>query len=291
MAREKILLLHPGEMGAAIGAVLRSKGLDVYWVSQGRSAISIKRASDAGLTDAETLDQATAACNIILSVCPPDSAISLAQAVADNGFRGRYVDANAIAPQTSLHVGEIVTQAGARYTDASIIGPPPAGNGKCRLYLAGEDAADMRDLFNSPPLQAITLHGETGAASALKMCFSGWNKARIGLLMNIRALAHVHDVEDALFAEWQQGESGLMRYFDAAQPTATVMASARKAWRWSPEMTEIAATFTDAGLPGGYHQGAADVFERLASFKDTTEIPNFAELASVLLKNSDAGNS
>jgi hypothetical protein len=33
-------------------------------------------------------------------------------------------------------------------------------------------------------------------------------------------------------------------------------------------MDEIAATFQDAGLPAGFHTAAADVFGRLAAFKD-----------------------
>jgi hypothetical protein len=38
-------------------------------------------------------------------------------------------------------------------------------------------------------------------------------------------------------------------------------------------MREIAATFETAGLPGGFHNAAADVCERLVSFKDCTDPP------------------
>jgi len=38
-------------------------------------------------------------------------------------------------------------------------------------------------------------------------------------------------------------------------------------------MREIAATFEAAGLPGGFHNAAADICERLASFKDCTDPP------------------
>ena len=48
---------------------------------------------------------------------------------------------------------------------------------------------------------------------------------------------------------------------------------------------EIAATFTGAGLPGGFHQAAADVFHRLASFKDRDEPPVIEEVLTVLLNN------
>ena len=41
-------LLHPGEMGAAIGAVLRQRGIEVLWASEGRSEATKARAGAAG---------------------------------------------------------------------------------------------------------------------------------------------------------------------------------------------------------------------------------------------------
>ena len=42
-------LLHPGNMGARVGAVLRAAGHDVAWVRAGRSADTVRRAQEAGL--------------------------------------------------------------------------------------------------------------------------------------------------------------------------------------------------------------------------------------------------
>ena len=47
-------LLHPGEMGAAIGDALRAGGHDVIWASEGRSEDTRARAT--GLRDVGTLD-------------------------------------------------------------------------------------------------------------------------------------------------------------------------------------------------------------------------------------------
>ena len=44
--------------------------------------------------------------------------------------------------------------------------------------------------------------------------------------------------------------------------------SASKAWRFSGEMAEIAATFREADLPDGFHQAAADIYLRLSDLKD-----------------------
>ena len=75
-------VLHPGEMGAAMGARLQERGHDVVWSSDGRSDATRERAEAAGLRDAGSLAALTGACDLVLSVCPPHAALDLAAAVA-----------------------------------------------------------------------------------------------------------------------------------------------------------------------------------------------------------------
>jgi hypothetical protein len=54
--------------------------------------------------------------------------------------------------------------------------------------------------------------------------------------------------------------------------TATVLPTvAGKAWRFAGEMEEDAAMLGACGLPRGFHDAAADVFERLAHLKGKPE--------------------
>jgi 3-hydroxyisobutyrate dehydrogenase-like beta-hydroxyacid dehydrogenase len=55
-------VLHPGEMGAAIGSALRSAGHTVLWASTGRSA------GEARLEDAGTLAELSRRCDVLVSV-------------------------------------------------------------------------------------------------------------------------------------------------------------------------------------------------------------------------------
>src|SRR5438132_9055101 len=48
-------LLHPGDMGAAVGATVVAGGARVLWASAGRSAATRARAREVGLEDAGTL--------------------------------------------------------------------------------------------------------------------------------------------------------------------------------------------------------------------------------------------
>src|SRR4051794_21449405 len=102
----RIGILHPGEMGISIAASAKNSGCDVYWVSEGRSDATRERASKVGLNEARTLRELCEDCPIVVSVCPPHAAEELARDVVNAGFHGLFVEANAIAPQRTIHIGE-----------------------------------------------------------------------------------------------------------------------------------------------------------------------------------------
>ena len=56
-----------------------------------------------------------------------------------------------------------------------------------------------------------------------------------------------------------------------------------KAWRFAGEMGEIAATFDQAGLPGDFHAAAAEVFHRIAHFKEATSTPTLEDVLMALM--------
>jgi 3-hydroxyisobutyrate dehydrogenase-like beta-hydroxyacid dehydrogenase len=246
-------LLHPGEMGAALAARLRERGHDVLWLGEGRSAASRDRAGAGGLRDAGSLAALRAESDIVLSVCPPHAALDVARTVA--GFAGVFVDANAIAPATVETVRAVVEDAGGRFVDGGIIGPPPAREGTTRLYLSGAEAASVAAAFGGTCVEAAVVGGEPGTASALKMAYAAWTKGTAAMLLAIRATARAAGVEDALVREWRRSQPDVPDRLAGAEDAA-----ARKGWRWVGEMEEIAATFAAAGQPDGFHRAAAEVF-------------------------------
>jgi 3-hydroxyisobutyrate dehydrogenase-like beta-hydroxyacid dehydrogenase len=248
-------LLHPGEMGACAARCLTQRGHLVLWASEGRSPATAARAAAAGLTDAGTVAEVARRAELVLSICPPHSALDVAWAV--HGFGGLYVDANAISPGTAREVAQMISEGDGRYVDGGIIGPPPQKPGTTRLYLSGADAAQVAGLFAGTPLDARVITGSATAASAVKMAYAGWTKGTAALLLASRALARDQGVEDALLAEWALSQPALERQSGGAARSA-----AAKGWRWVAEMEEIAATMSAAGLPDGFHQAAAEIFRR-----------------------------
>jgi 3-hydroxyisobutyrate dehydrogenase-like beta-hydroxyacid dehydrogenase len=276
-------LLHPGAMGATVGAAVRAGGARVLFASEGRSAASVARAHEAKLADVGTVAELASRADVILSVCPPHAALDVARQVAALGYAGLYVDANAIAPGTAQAVAETVTAAGADFVDGALIGPPATAPARTRLYLSGPHAKRVASLFAQTYIEPHVLESEalTGA-SALKMVYAGYTKGTTALIAALLATADAHGVGDALRAEWGRSHPDVLQRVGRAVP-----ASAAKAWRFASEMSEIAATLAEAGLPAGFHEAASEVYARLSPFKDASPPPSIAAVIAALLAGAD----
>ncbi|GAB3144579.1 hypothetical protein GCM10027258_33560 [Amycolatopsis stemonae] len=255
-------LLHPGAMGAAVGAVLTAAGTPTSWVSAGRGPATRRRAEAAGL--AEVPDVAgLAGCDVILSVCPPAAALDVARSVAATGFAGVYLDANAISPR---HAGEVERiLAAATVVDGGIVGPPPRSAGTTRLYLSGPAAAvaHVESLFAAGNLTPVVLDGPVGQASALKLAFASYNKLTFALAAQSHALAERHGVG----GELRELAADVLPGTPFGAPGGIVSAGQR-AWRWEGEMAEIAEACADAGLSPALLVAVRELFGRWRAYRD-----------------------
>ena len=275
---ERIGILHPGEMGISIAASAQNSGCAVYWASEGRREPTLRRAAEFRLHDAETLAGLCRQCRIVISVCPPHAAESLANDVAATGFAGIYVDANAIAPQRTIKIGEMLSGAGISFVDGGIIGAPAWKPGTC-MYLSGAHASEVTNCFKAGPLDIRIIGTSIGKASALKMCYAANTKGTVALLAAILATAETLGVRTELFERWRDEDAAF-----PGQVKKRVQANATKAWRFVAEMEEISKTFSEAGLPGGFHAAAADVYQRLARFKDSKTPPTPEDILIALME-------
>jgi 3-hydroxyisobutyrate dehydrogenase-like beta-hydroxyacid dehydrogenase len=246
-------------MGAVVGEAARG---DVLWASEGRSPETAARA--ASFRDLGSLDALVAESEIVLSVCPPGIAEDVAGQVAEAGFDGLYVEANAIAPRRAER---IASGRGLRVVDGGIV-----AKGAIDLYLSGadEDVRRVAELFEGTHVHALPLPGGIGAASALKMAFGGWNKIGVLLAAQAHAIAAAYGVDEALAAE--------------GVPTESVVRAGPKAWRWAAEMQEIADTCAALGLPDGLGRAAAEICARWDGHRGRT--PALDELLADLARGA-----
>jgi 3-hydroxyisobutyrate dehydrogenase-like beta-hydroxyacid dehydrogenase len=280
MKNQNIGILHPGQMGVSIAASAQNSGYTVYWASEGRSPETRARAEELGFQDAKSLAQLCETCSVIICVCPPDAAETVAHQVLACGFRGLYLDANAIAPQRACRIGEAMAAGGATFVDGSIIGGPAWKPNSTWLYLSGDEAGRMAACFSAGPLETDIVEGGIGRASALKMCFAAYTKGSTALLCAIVGAAESLGVLGDLEKQWSRNGSDF-----AEQTSRRVTGVTSKAWRFAGEMDEISATLSGAGVPGEFHAGAADVYRRLAGFKDAAETPSLEAVLEALLAN------
>src|SRR3990172_6191300 len=120
----KIGVLHPGAMGESLAATAKNTGHEVYWASAGRSHETRQRAAKHELQDAGTVNNLSGVCSVIVSVCPPHAAGAVASQVLAGGFRGLYLDANAISPDRAKRIGGRMAEAGISFVGGGIIGGP-----------------------------------------------------------------------------------------------------------------------------------------------------------------------
>lgn len=274
-------LLHPGAMGSTVGAAAMPNVKRVLWASEGRSNASRRRAEEVGLSDAQSLDNLVREVDLLLSVCPPSAALALAKEVARRRYRGLFVDANAVSPDSARQIADVVTRAGATAVDGGIIGPPAQRAGTTTMHLSGERASEIAACFALGPLQARVLDGPVGAASALKMAFAAYSKGTAALLAAIYTLALGEGVASELAQEWERRLPELPGRLRGLPSTAP------KAWRFVGEMREIAASFQAAGLPSGFHEAAGQIYRRLERFKGAPELPSLDAVAAALREPGD----
>jgi hypothetical protein len=187
------------------------------------------------------------------------------------------VDANAIAPSKAQYIGQMMDVAGIDFVDGGIIGGPAWQPGETWLYLSGPQAARVAELFSAGPLETQVVGDSPSKASALKMCYAAYTKGSTAMLSAILGLAHRLDVWEELRQQWDQDDPEF-----AEQAVLRARRVTAKAWRFAGEMDEIALTFREAGLPGGFHQAAGEIYRRTAGFKSRAEFPSFEEVLEAL---------
>jgi 3-hydroxyisobutyrate dehydrogenase-like beta-hydroxyacid dehydrogenase len=272
-------ILHPGAMGISVAASAQNSGNIVYWASEGRSSQTADRAARINLLDAYSLASICEICSVIFSVCPPAAAEAQANDILALGFKGLYVDMNAIAPQRVQRIAEHMVAHGTRFVSGSIIGGPAWKPNTTWLYLSGEDAQSVVDLFIAGPLETQVLGDDITKATALKMCFAAYTKGTTALLCAVMAAAESLNVRDDLERQWSRNGSTF-----AEESARNVQQVTAKAWRFSGEMEEIAATMSSAGVPDGFHLAAADIYQRMTDFKGADPLPSLDEILVALIQ-------
>ena len=255
-------VVAPGGMGAAVGARLVARGARVLTSTAGRSLASIERAKAAGMHAVGDDELATA--DVFLSIVPPNQAIDLAERMAarfkDSSHRPVYIDLNAVSPETACRTEAVVCASGTAFVDGGIIGMPPQGEGAGPVFYLSGPVGSTLDMLNQHGLVAKLVPGGIGAASALKMSYAGITKGLIAIGAAMALAAVRSGVDAALLDELASSQAELLGRFRKAVPDMLP-----KAYRWVPEMHEI-ADYIGADRPErGIYESVAGFYESISA--------------------------
>ncbi|GAA0588182.1 NAD(P)-dependent oxidoreductase [Paractinoplanes ferrugineus] len=259
-------ILSPGQMGAGLGAALRTNGARVVTTVAGRSPRTAGLAAEAALEVLPTVADVLSTADVVLSVTPPGAAREAARRIRETTRGGQIIaDLNAVSPETMTAIAQDLP--GLRVVDGAISGPPPHRVGGTFLYLAGADAGEVAGLPWGDTVVPVVVGDRIGAASAVKMCTGSVYKGLTALVAQAIRVAGAHGVLSPVLLDLERN--------DLAR-TAAVATSAPKAHRFVAEMLEVAATQEAAGLTPHLFTAIAEVYAEIAGTRLAEGFPETA---------------
>jgi len=259
-----VALMSPGDMGQAVGALLKRRGARVITNLAGRSERTTGLARAAGIENVADDVGLVESADVLLSIVAPAEAEALAArfapAIAQAGGDIVYADCNAVAPATAVRIAGVIEHAGGQMVDAGIVGPPPREDSRATRFYASGQAAGVLAGLNDVGLDVRVIGEQIGEASALKMCYAALNKGTIALMTGVSVMAERLGVADAFDQEMAQSQQAQRERMHRQVPGMVP-----KAHRWIGEMEEIASTLAAADLPPAVFQGIADIYRLVAA--------------------------
>ena len=293
MSIESVAILSPGDMGHAIGQLLRENELKVFTCLTGRSVRTRELSEKAGIIDVPNMNDLVEQSDVVMSVTVSEAVPGLCHEIADavkaTGTDLLFAECNAIAPSLSAEMQKVLDEGGARYVDASIIGPPPRNGSSPRLYVSGDNATEMVQLRDFG-LDVRNLGDQLGRASGIKMCYAAMTKGTAALHTELLIAAEKMGLSEELMVEFTNGHQSVVDRMESWIPSMPA-----KSRRWVSEMEEIEATFRDLGLTPNIFKGVADMYRMVGATSLGDENPetrdtnrNLAETVRIIAEPTDS---
>jgi 3-hydroxyisobutyrate dehydrogenase-like beta-hydroxyacid dehydrogenase len=255
----RIGILHPGELGSVLGAVLSAHGHRILTCVTGRSERTC--AAAATFEDRPCLHDLSSEVDVVLSVVPPIAAIAIAEqfsaAAKSAAVKPLYVDMNAISPITLCKVSRAVEAGGLDLVDGAVHGLASRFGKSSVLYLSGERSCEVERLF-SGILPIRTLGPALGRASALKMLTGGLNKGLAGLTLELSAIAERAGLLEEFLGMCRDQYPGILAVAERVLPSYR-----RHAPRRSDELKELASFMTSRGIVPDVVEGASRTIRKV----------------------------
>ena len=265
-----VAIMSPGDMGHSVGLELKNHGIDVITCLDGRSDRTKLLAAQGGFRIVDTFDQMVVEADLLLSIMVPSNAkefaIQVSHSIESTNSNLIFVDCNAISPENSRNISEIITKVGGHYVDGGIIGNSPANGDVPRFYVSGP-SSDAVLVLDGKGIKVKLIGSQIGHASGIKMCYAALTKGTNTLQVALLLLAEKMGLLDELVEEFSSSQTYVLNSMEKS-----IKKLPANAHRWIGEMQEIASTFEDFGVTSDFHKGAEKIFTLLneSQFGDET---------------------
>jgi 3-hydroxyisobutyrate dehydrogenase-like beta-hydroxyacid dehydrogenase len=245
----RIGLIGYGEVGRILAEDLRQRGVFV-------SACDIKLGSDEQTplvdhaqhigVDLYASHAALAhVSDLLICAVTADQTLAAVKACESNLFDTLFLDLNSASPWVKRRAGEYVEKAGGRYLEGAVMTSLPPHRIAVPMLLGGPYAKDQLDTLTRLGFSPKVVDGDTGQASATKMCRSIMIKGLEAILIESLSSARHYGVESAVLDSLKETFPGIDWEKQATYMFSRVIAHGR---RRAEEMREVARTVSEAGL-------------------------------------------
>ena len=230
-------ILYCGDMGSAVGRLLRKCGVRVVTTCEGRSRVTQEQALKSGVEILPSLDEVVARSHYVFSLVLPSAAIDMAKQYASRSRmrppESVFVEANNIGLETLKQIEGLMAAENIPLVDATIHGVARRLEDVAVLHVSGPQAKDIEALFQGL-MRVNWLGTRVGRASLMKQLMSAISKSLPGLFLEVGALAEKADMLGPFLESCQQFYPSLMAVIERTLPTYP-----RHAARRAAEVEEI----------------------------------------------------
>jgi 3-hydroxyisobutyrate dehydrogenase-like beta-hydroxyacid dehydrogenase len=256
-------ILYCGEMGSALGKLLRKGGLRVITTCQGRSRATEERARSSGIEILPRVEDVVAQSHFVISLVLPSAATDVArQYISCRHIRPQesvFVEANAIGLDTLEQIDRLMAEHNIPLVDAAIHGVAHRLQDIGVLYVSGPKAKSVEAICRGL-LHVNWLGADIGLASRMKLMMSAISKGLIALFLEVGVLAERADVLEPFLDSCHHSYPALMTVIERILPTYP-----RHAARRAGDTREIEQMAHTLDLRAGMTHEAGELIRLIAS--------------------------
>lgn len=282
-----------GELGASLAEGLSRSGRHVLRVyTRGGSypnKAASRRLAAAGLKPSASVAEAISGADAVLSVVPVGSAGDVAREAAATIKRGAlYVDLSSSAPEAKRQAGDALSEAGAAFVDAAVLGTVAVSGFEVPILASGPGAREFEQLAAAEGLQVRVIDGPVGKAALVKLLRGIYLKGRDALIVEMLLAARRNDLQEVVIASI---ESPGERVEFSALADRVLQGVAIHAARRADELAAASEAVRAAGLDPALTKAGEQTLRRIAALglreRFGTERPDDAEAVLAAIDELD----